>query len=99
MANESVHPVGNRVLVKRSPSKTSKGGIILPDTAQEKPRSGEVVAVGPGKYNEKGALVPVSVALGDQVLFGSYSGVEVKTSDTSAEYLILNEEEIFGVLT
>jgi chaperonin GroES len=91
-------PLGNRVLVLRSKVKTSKGGIILPDTAQEKPKEGQVVAVGPGKMNEDGALEPMTVKVGDTVLFSSYAGTEVKQNETEDEFLILSEDEILGVI-
>jgi chaperonin GroES len=91
-------PLGNRVLVKRSKSQTSKGGILLPDSAQEKPREGTVVAVGPGKQNEEGTLEPTTVKIGDRVLFTSYSGTEVKNPNDD-ELLILSEDDILGILT
>lgn len=96
---EDIRPLGNRVLVKRSEVKSSKGGILLPETAQEKPRQGEVVAVGPGKVDEKGVLKAVELRVGDAVLFSSYAGTPVKTSDDQAEYLIMSEDDILGVLT
>lgn len=91
-------PLGNRVLVRRSKVKTSKGGIILPDTAQEKPKEGEVVACGPGKMNDAGQLEPMIVKIGDTVLFSSYAGTEVKGTDTEEEFLILSEDEILGIV-
>ncbi len=95
-----VKPLGNRVLVRRSKVKTTKGGILLPDTAQEKPKEGQVLAVGPGKMNEKGQVEPMSVKVGDRVLFGSYAGTEVKgTSNDDEEMLILGEDEILGIIT
>ena len=98
MSAKNIKPLGNRVLVKRSSSKTSKGGILLPETAQEKPRQGEVVAVGPGQYDEKGALQQMQVQIGDTILFSSYAGTEVKKENEEAEYLILSEEDILGIL-
>lgn len=98
-AEKNIKPLGNRVLVKRSEAKTSKGGILLPDTAKEKPKQGEVLAVGPGKMDEKGKTQPMYVQVGDKVLFSSYAGTEVKTEDLDAEYLIMTEEEILGVLS
>ncbi len=92
-------PLGNRVLVQRSKAQTTKGGILLPDTAQEKPKEGKVVAVGPGKVDENGRQEPLSVKVGDSVLFSSYSGTEVKTQTTEEEYLILSEDDILGVLS
>lgn len=92
-------PLGNRVLIQRSKAKTTKGGIILPDTAQEKPKEGKVMAVGPGKMDENGQLEAMTVKKGDRVLFSAYSGTEVKHHDEEEEYLILAEDEILGVLS
>lgn len=93
-------PLGNRVLIKRSQAQTSKGGILLPDSAQEKPKEGTVLAIGPGKMNDNGKLEPVSVKEGDRVLFSSYAGTEVKTSEEQQEgYLILSEDDILGILS
>ena len=93
---KKITPLGDRVLVKRSQAKTTKGGILLPDTAQEKPREGEVIAVGPGKRDDQGVLQAMSIVVGDHVLFGAYAGTEVKSDDE--EHLILSEEDILGVL-
>ncbi|MDP1880821.1 MAG: co-chaperone GroES [Parachlamydiaceae bacterium] len=90
-------PLGNRVVVKRSKKETSKGGILLPDSAQEKPREGEVIAAGPGKRNENGQVETLGIKVGDRVLFGSYAGTEYKQDDE--EYLILSEDDILGVLS
>ncbi len=98
MSAHTIKPLGNRVLVKRSSAKTTKGGILLPETAKEKPREGEVVAVGPGKMDETGVLKKMNVQVGDQVLFSAYGGTEVKTDETDADYLILSEDDILGVL-
>ena len=87
-------PLGNRVVVKRSKAQTSKGGILLPDSAQEKPREGDVIAVGPGKRNEEGHVEPLSIKAGDRVLFGAYAGTEFKQDEE--EYLILAEDDILG---
>lgn len=92
-----IKPLGNRVLVQRSKAQTSKGGILLPDSAQERPREGTVLAAGPGKCNENGQLEPISVKIGDRILFSSYSGTEVKQDDE--EYLILSEDDILGILS
>ena len=91
-----IKPLGNRVLVRRSTVKSTKGGILLPDTAQEKPKEGIVIAVGPGKTDDEGKLQPLSLKEGDRVLFSSYSGTEVKEDDL--EYLIMAEEDILGVI-
>ena len=98
MSEKNIKPLGNRVLVKRSEVKMTKGGILLPETAQEKPRQGEVVAVGPGKLDDKGNLKKMNVGVGDNVLFSSYAGTEVKTENTQEEYLIMSEDDILGVL-
>jgi len=93
----NVTPLHDRVLIKRIEEKeTVKGGIIIPDTAKEKPQEGEVIAVGAGKI-EKGERVPLDVKPGDRVLFGKYSGTDIKIEDQ--EYLILREEEILAKLT
>jgi len=97
-AKQHIQPLGNRVLVKRSEMKISKGGILLPETAQEKPRQGEVVAIGPGKMDEKGNVKALNVSIGDVVLFSSYAGTEVKTEDDQGDFLIMTEEDILGVL-
>lgn len=94
----SIRPLGNKVLVKRSKAKTTKGGILLPDSAQEKPKEGVVVAVGPGKRDDEGELQPLTVKVGDKVLFSSYSGTEIKSDDQEEELLILAEDDIFGIL-
>jgi chaperonin GroES len=92
----NVTPLHDRVLVRRIEEKeTVKGGIIIPDTAKEKPQEGEVIAVGAGKI-EKGERVPLDVKAGDRILFGKYSGTEIKIEDQ--EYLILREEEILAKL-
>lgn len=97
MSIHNIKPLGNRVLIKRRTSRTSKGGILLPETAKEKPREGEVVAVGPGKRDEEGHLIATNVQMGDQVLFSNYAGTEVKV-DSQEEYLILAEDDILGIL-
>jgi chaperonin GroES len=92
-----IKPLGNRVVVQRSKAQTSKGGILLPDSAQEKPREGHIIAAGPGKTNEAGQLEAISVKVGDRILFGAYAGTEVKYNEE--EYLILSEEDILGILS
>ncbi|MBP7340352.1 MULTISPECIES: co-chaperone GroES [Niveispirillum] len=90
-------PLHDRVVVKRVESeKKTAGGIIIPDTASEKPQEGEVVAVGPGARDEAGKLVALDVKAGDRVLFGKWSGTEVKID--GVEYLIMKESDIMGVL-
>jgi len=90
-------PLHDRILIKRIEEKeTAKGGIIIPDSAKEKPQEGEVVSVGNGKKNEDGKVVPLDVKAGDRILFGKYSGSEIKMDDE--EYLILKEEEVLGVV-
>ena len=89
-------PLHDRILVKRVDEKEQKhGGIIIPDSAKEKPQQGEVVAAGKGKRLENGTLVPLDVKAGDQILFAKYSGSEVKLD--GQEYLILREEEVLGI--
>jgi chaperonin GroES len=90
-------PLHDRVVVKRinAEEKTS-GGIIIPDTAKEKPQQGEVIAVGPGGRDESGKLIPIDLKVGDHVLFGKWSGTEVKLE--GIEYLIMKESDIMGVL-
>ena len=90
-------PLHDRILIKRIEEKeTVKGGIIIPDSAKEKPQEGEVVAVGNGKMSEDGKVVPLDVKAGDRILFGKYSGSEIKIDNK--EYLILKEEEVLGVV-
>jgi chaperonin GroES len=90
-------PLHDRILIKRIEEKeTAKGGIVIPDTAKEKPQEGEVIAVGNGKMSEDGKVVPLDVKAGDRILFGKYSGSEIKMDDE--EYLILKEEEVLGVV-
>ena len=93
-----VKPLHDRVLVKRVEEKeTVKGGIIIPDTAKEKPQEGTVIAVGAGKLDESGKRVPMEVKAGDKVLFGKYSGNEIKIDDV--EHVILREDEILGIIS
>jgi chaperonin GroES len=90
-------PLHDRVAVKRiEDEQKTRGGIIIPDTAKEKPMQGEIVAVGPGARNDKGELVPMGVQVGDRVLFGKWSGTEVKLDDQ--ELLIMKEADIMGIL-
>ena len=90
-------PLHDRVVVKRlEGEEKTKGGIIIPDTAKEKPQEGKVIAVGPGGRDENGKLIPIDVKAGDRVLFGKWSGTEVKID--GVEYLIMKESDIMGVL-
>ena len=94
---KKIRPLQDRILVKRLEEKeTKKGGIIIPDTAKEKPQEGEVIAVGPGKVTDDGKRQPMEVKAGDKILFGKYSGSEVKLGDE--EYLIMREEDVLGIL-
>ena len=90
-------PLGDRVLVKRvEEEQKTKGGIIIPDTAKEKPQEGEVVAVGPGARNDKGEVVALDVKAGDRILFGKWSGTEVKVD--GQDLLIMKESDILGIV-
>jgi len=90
-------PLHDRILIKRIEEKeTVKGGIIIPDTAKEKPQEGEVVAVGQGKKTEEGKVIALDVKAGDRILFAKYSGNEIKIDNQ--EYLILREEEVLGII-
>ena len=92
-----VRPLQDRVIVKRiAEAEKSRGGIIIPDTAKEKPGEGEVIAVGSGKADEKGKIRPLDVKKGDRVLFGKYSGSEIKVD--GVDHIILREDEILGVI-
>jgi chaperonin GroES len=92
-----IRPLHDRILIKRIEEKeTVKGGIIIPDTAKEKPQEGEVIAAGNGKKTEEGKLIPLDVKAGDRILFGKYSGTEIKIE--GEEYLILREDEVLGVI-
>ena len=91
-------PLHDRVVVKRiEAEEKTVGGIIIPDTAKEKPQQGEVISVGPGGRDESGKLIPLDVQVGDRVLFGKWSGTEVKLD--GVEYLIMKESDIMGILT
>ena len=93
----TVRPLHDRLIVKRIEEKESvKGGIIIPDSAKEKPQEGEVIAVGNGKKTDEGKVIPLDVKAGDRILFGKYSGTEIKLDNN--EYLILREDEVLGVL-
>jgi chaperonin GroES len=91
-------PLHDRLLVRRvDEEQKSKGGIIIPDTAKEKPQEGRVVAAGPGRLDEKGNRIPLDVKKGDKILFGKYSGTEIKIE--GEEHVILREEDILAVLS
>jgi len=93
----NVQPLADRILVRRiEEQETIRGGIIIPDTAKEKPQEGEVVAVGPGKLTDEGKRISPEVKKGDRVLIGKYSGTDVKIEGT--EYVILREDEVLGIL-
>ncbi len=92
-----VRPLHDRIIVRRlEEGEVVKGGIIIPDTAKEKPQQGEVIAVGNGKILENGTKIPLDVKAGDTILFGKYSGNEIKIDDD--EFLILREDEVLGVI-
>jgi len=91
-------PLGDRVLIKRvEEEEKTKGGIIIPDTAKEKPQEGKVIAVGPGARDENGKLIPLDVKKGDRILFGKWSGTEVKID--GEDLLIMKESDVLGVLS
>ena len=93
----NVRPLHDRLIVKRVEEKeTIKGGIIIPDSAKEKPQEGEVIAAGNGKKTEDGKIIPLDVKAGDRILFGKYSGTEIKVD--SQDYLILREDEVLGII-
>ncbi|MDX2150325.1 MAG: co-chaperone GroES [Bryobacteraceae bacterium] len=93
-----IRPLHDRIVVRRvEESETIQGGIIIPDTAKEKPQQGEVVAVGKGKRLEDGKVLPLDVQVGDRILFGKYSGSDIKLDGN--EFLIMREDEVLGVLT
>jgi chaperonin GroES len=93
-----VKPLNDRVLVRRmDPEEKVKGGIIIPDTAKEKPLEGKVIAVGAGRLDDSGKRIPMEVKVGDRVLIGKYAGTEVKIEDT--EHVVVREEDILGVIS
>ena len=96
-ATTTFTPLHDRILVRRlEEGETIRGGIIIPDSAKEKPQEGEVIAVGKGKSNDEGKVFPLYVKPGDKVLFGKYSGTEIKLD--GAEFLIMREEEVLGIV-
>jgi chaperonin GroES len=93
----NVRPLRDRVVVKRLEEQEQRvGGIIIPDTAKEKPQQGKVFAVGNGRVNDEGKVIPLDVKVGDTILFGKYAGTEIKLE--GVEYLIIREEEILGII-
>ena len=93
----NIRPLHDRIVVKRIESTENKiGGLFIPDSAKEKPQEGEVIAVGHGKRNDKGELVPLDLKAGDRILFGKYSGSDIKID--GVEYMIMREDEVLGVL-
>ena len=97
MSKPSFTPLHDRILVRRvEESETVRGGIIIPDSAKEKPQQGEVISVGKGKSNDEGKVFPLDVKAGDSILFGKYSGTEIKLD--GEEFLIMREEEVLGIL-
>ncbi len=97
MADFKIQPLADRVIVKpKEAEETTKGGIILPDTAKEKPIEGKIVAVGSGKVTEEGKIINLNVKVGDTVLYGKYSGTEINVEGD--EYLIMRESDIYGIV-
>jgi chaperonin GroES len=96
-AHVKLKPLGDRVLVRALEKKDEiRGGLIIPDTAKEKPQEGEIIAAGKGKIAEDGKLVPMDVKAGDKILYGKYSGTEVKID--GVEYLIMHQDDILGIV-
>lgn len=91
-----IRPLHDRILIERMEEEVKKGGIIIPDTAKEKPQQGKVIAVGPGRVDDKGERIPMDVKKGDIILFGKYSGNEIRIGEE--EYLIIREEDVLGVV-
>ncbi len=97
MCKMKIRPLQDRIIVKRlEEEEKTKGGIIIPDSAKEKPQEGKVIAVGKGKLTDEGKLIPLDVKVGDRILFGKYSGTEVKIE--GEEHLIMREEDILGII-
>ena len=97
MASTKFTPLHDRILVRRvEEGETVRGGIIIPDSAKEKPQEGEVISVGKGKSNDEGKVFPLDVKAGDNILFGKYSGTEIKLD--GQEFLIMREEEVLGIV-
>ncbi len=96
MPKNKIKPLGNRLVIERKEAISTKGGILLPESAKEKPRQGTVIAVGSGKIDDKGNKHSLDLKVGDQILFSSYSGTEYKHDEI--DYLILNEEDVLAIL-
>ena len=93
-----IQPLADRIVVRPlDAQEVTKGGIVLPDTAKEKPQEGKIIAVGKGKYSDSGSLQPLEVKAGDRVLYGKYSGSEITTKD-GEEFLIMREEDILAII-
>src|SRR5437870_13086300 len=91
-------PLHDRILIRRiEEADTTRGGIIIPDTAKDKPQEGEVISVGKGKVNDEGKIFPLAVKAGDRILFGKYAGTEIKIDGD--DFIIMREEEVLGILT
>ena len=96
MSNVSVTPLNDRILVKRvDEEEKTAGGLIIPDSAKEKPQKGEIVAAGKGKASDEGKRIPLEVKIGDKILFGKYSGTELKLD--GVEYLMMREDDVLGI--
>ena len=96
MSEVNIEPLGDRIIVKPIEKEVMKSGLIIPDTAKEKPMEGEVVAVGPGRLLEGGKRQDMDVKKGDKILYGKYSGTEVKINDKN--YLIMHQEDVMGII-
>ena len=97
MSNPNFRPLHDRILVQRlEGEETTKGGIIIPDTAKEKPQQGQVVSVGSGRVNEEGKVRPLDVKAGEKILFSKYAGTEVKVD--GEEYIIMREDDVLGIM-
>lgn len=92
----NIKPLHDHIIVERVEEEVKKGGIIIPDTAKEKPQQGKIIAVGDGRRDEKGNKIPLEVKKGDIILFGKYAGTEIKLVDK--EYLIIREEDVLGIV-
>ena len=96
--DKQVKPLGNRVLIEREKNPAMKGKILLPETAQEKPKLGKVIAVGIGSYDKEGNVIPLSLKVGDRVLFSTYAGTEVFPEDNERDYLVVSEEDVLAII-